>query len=261
MTSFYIRQLFVGVPLVIVLAATLAPQPLAADEPNLGPVVLETKGYVVPASQVTVSPKVSGQVTELPIEAGKVVKAGDVLARLDPTEYEAALRIDRAELKLAEAELTKAKAGASKADLAIAQAKVEVCQARVVLAQYRLDSTTIRAPVNGTVLVKRAEVGSLLDSKSLNVPGSLCDLADLRTIDVEIWVQERDLAQISVGQRCRILLEAFPQTGYRGTVNRVLPIADRARGAVGIRVRVEVPEKDSPFRPEMSALVSIGSKK
>jgi multidrug resistance efflux pump len=248
-------------PLALILASTLAPVTVSADEPNLGEIVLETKGYIVPAKQVTVSPRVSGHVVELMIEEGKQVKAGDVLARLDPAEYEARLRLARAELKLAEAELAKAIENADKGTINVAHAKVEVAQAKVTIAQLRLDSTVIRAPISGTVLVKRAEIGSLLDTRSLNVPGSLCDLADLRTVDVEIWIQERDLTHIAVGQHCRVQLDAIPQTSYRGSVHRLMPIADRAKGAVGFRVRVEVPEKDSPVRPEMSALVTIGKNK
>jgi RND family efflux transporter MFP subunit len=232
-----------------------------ADEPNLGTVVLETKGYAVPTAQVTVSPKVSGQVIELLIEEGKRVKAGDVLARLDPTEYEAPLRIARAELKLADAELLKTKEAGSKADLTIAEAKVEMAKARLALAQYRLDSTVIRAPINGTVLLKRAEVGSLINPRANQGTASVCDLADLRNMEVEIWVRETDLTKIAKGQKCQIQLEVFPQNSYRGVVARVLPIADRARGAVGIRVRVDIPEKDESFRPEMAAIVTIGSKK
>src|SRR5260370_4765891 len=115
-----------ALPLILVSTAILAPLCLAADEPNLGEIVLETKGYVLPANQVTVSPKVSGQIVELLIEEGKRVKAGEVLARLDPQEYDAALRIARAEMKLAEAGSVKAKEGGGTADLAIAQAKGEL---------------------------------------------------------------------------------------------------------------------------------------
>jgi multidrug resistance efflux pump len=236
------------------------PMALGADEPKPGQVLWEAKGYAVPARQVTVSPKVSGQVVELLIEEGKRVKAGDVLARLDPAEQEAALRLARAEMKLAEAGLAKAKEGAGKADLAVAQAKVEVAQARVALAQRRLECTVVRAPVDGTVLVKRAEVGTLINPKAFNVPASLCDLADLRTMDVEVWVQERDLAKVATGQPCLIRLEAFPKATYRGRVARLLPVADRARGAVGIRVRVEVPAGDERLRPEMGAIVQILAK-
>src|SRR5262249_650544 len=91
--------------LVVFCVALSGPVLLAADEPNLGEVILEAKGYVVPVNQITVGSRVSGQVIESKIEEGKRVKAGDVLARLDSMEYEAALRLARAELKLAEAGL------------------------------------------------------------------------------------------------------------------------------------------------------------
>src|SRR5205823_3587873 len=152
-----------------------------------------------------------------------------------------------------EARLAKAKESASKADFAIAQARAEVAQAQVALAQYRLQCTVVRAPANGTVLAKRADVGTLINPSAFQVPASLCDLADLRTMDVELWVQEKDLTRVALGQQCRIRLVAFPNAACRGRVARLLPIADRARGAVGIRVRVESPEKEESLRPEMSA--------
>jgi RND family efflux transporter MFP subunit len=259
------RNLYAGrvdsrMPLALLIAVLWGPTPLGADEPKAGRVVLETKGYVLPASRVTVSPKVSGQVVELLIEEGKRVKAGDVLARLDPAEHEATLRLARAEMKLAEAGLAKAREGAGKADILVALAKLEVAQARVALAQHRLECTVVRAPVSGTVLVKRAEVGTLIDPKAFNVPASLCDLADLRTMDVEVSVQERDLAKVARGQPCLIRLEAFPKATYRGRVARLLPVADRALGAVGIRVRVEVPAGDERLRPELGAVVQILAK-
>jgi multidrug resistance efflux pump len=126
-------------PLILLMATLFGPTRLGADEAKIGNVVVETKGYIVPASQVTVSSKVAGQVVEIRIEEGKQVKEGDVLARLDPAEHEAALQLARAELKLAEAILAKAKEGTSTADLAIAQAKVKgICLARPTLSRFRL---------------------------------------------------------------------------------------------------------------------------
>ncbi len=246
---------------VLLLAAILAPLPLAADEPNLGEIVLEAKGYILPVNQITVGSRVSGQVIESRLEEGKRVKVGELLARLDPAEYEAGLRLARAELRVAEAGLAKAKEGFGKADVSIAEAKVELAQARLALAQNRLDATLIRAPINGTILVKRANLGTLINPSSAQGSANLCEMADLRNVEIELWVQERDLAKIEKGQKCQVRLEAFPQKTYRGSVARLLPIADKARGAVGIRVRVEIPNGDESFRPEMAAVVSIGSKK
>jgi RND family efflux transporter MFP subunit len=244
----------------VLLAGFLSPMPLAAQEPKAAQVVLESRGYLVPARQVTVSPKVSGQVIELLIEEGKRVKAGDVLARLNPRAYEAALRLARAELKLAAAGLAKANEGHSQADRAIAQAKLAVAEARVALAQQRLEGTVIRAPINGTIVAKRADVGTLIDPRAAQVPASLCDLADLRPMEVEVWVPERDLARVAKGQPCQVRLEAFPQKTYQGRVSRLLSLADRAKGAVGLRVRLAVPEMDESPRPEMAAIVAFLAK-
>jgi RND family efflux transporter MFP subunit len=243
-----------------VIAAISAPPRLGAEEPKIGKVVLESKGYLVPASQVTVSPKVAGQVAEMRIEEGKQVKEGEVLARLDTADYEAAHQLARAELSLAEAELSKSRGGGSRADVAIAQAKVRMAQAHLASAQYRLDGTDIRAPVSGTVLVKRAEVGTRIDPNAFQVPASLCDLADLRSLDVEVWVQEIDLAKVFRGQACLIRAPAVPGATYKGHVARLLPVADRAKGAVGLRVRVEVPPGDDRLRPELGVLVQFAAK-
>ena len=229
---------------------------LGADKPQ-GRVALEIKGYIVPVRQVTVSARVSGEVIALMFEEGQKVKKGDVLARLDALEYEGALALARAGLKLAEARVAKAKEkeAESKADVFIAQAEVEVAKARVHLAQQRLDYAVIRAPVSGTVLAKRAEVGA-----SLQPGAGLCDLADLQALEVELWVMEKDLALIKKGQKCVVRPAGSPRASYQGRVERILPVADRARGAVGVRVRLEVPAGDDRLRPDLSAIVQIWDK-
>jgi RND family efflux transporter MFP subunit len=252
-----VGRLSVAVPLLVLGAVVLRPLPLAAQKDKPGQVVFETRGHVVPGRQVTVSPRIAGQVVQLLVEEGERVKEGQVLARLDPAEHEANVRLAHAELKLAEAGLARARAAEGKADLAIAQAKIDVARARLDLARHRLDCTVVRAPFNGIVLAKRAEVGALINPKGFQGSVSLCELADPSTMEVELWIQEKDLGRISRGQPCLIRLEAFPKTTYRGRVARLLPVADRAKGAVGVRVRLEVPERDEALRPDMAALVRI----
>jgi RND family efflux transporter MFP subunit len=233
------------------------PVTLGADKPAA--IVLEQKGYLVPVRQVAVSPKIPGQVIELRIEEGQKVKAGEVLARLDPAEQEAAFRVAQAELKLAETVLARAKEGKAKGEVLIAEAKVEVAKARLVVARHRLDSTVVRAPFSGVILTKRAEVGTLVHPTAAQLPASLCEMADLQALEVDLLVGERDLGKVKVGQKCVVRLEAFPRASYKGRVARVLPVADRARAAVPMRVRVEVPQGDDRLRPELSAIVQIQS--
>lgn len=305
-----------------------APIPAAPGKP--GEVVLEAKGYVIPAHQILVTPKVSGMVIQLFVEEGKRVKKGDILAELEKTDYEADLgaavarlesqkknlqeletgfrpqEVDqvRQELAEAEAQLVQLKAewerntklrhnnvlapkdfeisesaykamdrkvarlrlsvqlmveGPRKERIDAARAAVREAEAEVTKAQWRLDNTTIRAPVSGTILKKNAEEGNIVNPIAFNGSYSLCDLADLADLEVELTIQERDIAKVSRGQRCRVIAEAFPDRVYEGTVSRLMPIADRAKGAVPVRVKLRVPadEEGVYLKPEMGAVVSF----
>src|SRR5262249_11367225 len=148
--------------------------------------VCQAAGYIVPLSQVTVSPKVSGEVVELNLEEGKVVKKGDILARLEATEYKSDLDAAKARLDLASARLDKIKGNANEKDLAIARAEVALAKAELEKAQWRLDATIIRAPVSGTILTKKAEVGNVVNPAAFNITASICEMADLRKLEVEV---------------------------------------------------------------------------
>jgi multidrug resistance efflux pump len=136
----------------------------------------------------------------------------------------------------------------------VAQAEAELAKA-----EWRLDSCTVRAPVSGTILTKKAEEGNIVNSSAFNVAASLCDMADLSDLEADLNIQERDIAKVFKGQHCRIRPEAFPDRVYEGTVSRLMPIADRAKGAVPVRVKIQVPkdEEGMYLKPEMGAVVSF----
>jgi multidrug resistance efflux pump len=286
-----------------------------------GDVALESKGYIIPAHQIQVSPiEVSGRVIKLYIEEGRRFKKGEVLAELDSSLYQA--RVDRARsmVKQAESEVKQAEAGllranadlhqleakyrqaayewdraqnlvaanaVSREDRDLKRANYEVSEANVRVgkaaveqadatvqrtrdavdtaraelrdAEWRLDNCTIRAPVTGTILTKKAEEGNFINPVAFNVSANLCDMADLSDLEVTLDIQERDIAKVKEGQRCRIRSEAFPDRIYEGTVSRLMPIADRAKGAVPVRVKVVVPREEEGvyLKPEMGAVVSF----
>ena len=143
----------------------------------------------------------------------------------------------------------------------IAAAKAEVSQAEAELAKakWRLDNCTIRAPITGTILKKNAEEGNIVNSIAFNGSFSLCEMADLADLEVDLSIQERDISRIFKGQKCKIRAEAFPDRVYEGEVSRLMPIADRAKGAVPVRVKVVVsPEEEGVYlKPEMGAIVSF----
>ncbi len=143
--------------------------------------------------------------------------------------------------------------------IAAAQAEVRQAEAELAKAQWRLENCTIRAPITGTILKKNAEEGNIVNPIAFNGSFSLCDLADLSDLEVELTIQERDISKVRVGQKCKVRAEAFPDRVYDGVVSRLMPIADRAKGAIPVRVKVTVPREEEGvyLKPEMGALVSF----
>jgi multidrug resistance efflux pump len=154
------------------------------------------------------------------------------------------------------------KEGPRKERIEMARAAVTQAEAALAKSQWRLDNCTIRAPISGTILKKNAEEGNLVNPVAFNGSYSICDIADLSDLEIDLNIQERDVSKVFVGQRCEVKPEAFSKK-YEATVSRLMPIADRAKGAIPVRVAVRVPEEEQGvyLKPEMSAVVVFyGSK-
>ncbi len=125
-----------------------------------------------------------------------------------------------------------------------------------------MDNCTIRAPIGGTILKKNAEEGNLVNPIAMNGSFSLCDLADLSDIEVELTIQERDISKVYVKQKCKIRTEAYPERVYDGEVSRLMPVADRSKAAIPVRVKVNVPQAEEGvyLKPDMIAIVSFLNK-
>jgi multidrug resistance efflux pump len=157
----------------------------------------------------------------------------------------------------------------------IEQAKHRIEQARADLteAQWMLDNCQVRAPVTGTILKKSAERGNFVNPSALStgaggIAVSLCEMADLTDLEVDLKIQERDIANVEVGQRCMVMPEAYESfepfrkehpNAYDGTVSRMMPTADRSQGAIPVRVKLRVPQEEQGkyLRPDMGVTVTF----
>lgn len=150
----------------------------------------------------------------------------------------------------------------------IADAEVSQALADLTKAEWRLNNCVVTAPVSGIILTKKAEEGNIVNPAAFNISATLCDMADLTELEVDLSIQERDIAAVFKGQKCMVMPEAFqafkpflqkhPQ-GYEGVVSRLMPIADRAKGAIPVRVRISIPpEEEGIFlKPDMGVIVSF----
>jgi multidrug resistance efflux pump len=153
--------------------------------------------------------------------------------------------------------------GAREERIRAAQAEVKQAEADLAKANWRLNNCKIFAPVSGTILQKEAEEGNLVNPIAFSGSRSLCEMADLSKLEVDLSIVERDIAKVHLGQECRIHCEAYPNRLYHGVVSRLMPIADRAKGAVSVRVKLTVPanEEGVYLKPEMSAQVTFLNQK
>ncbi len=143
--------------------------------------------------------------------------------------------------------------------VAAAEAEVREAEADLVKARWRLDNCKIRAPIDGTILKKNAEEGNLVNPIAMNGSYSLCDLADLSDLEVELTIEERDISKVIPGQKCKVRTDAYPERVYEGVVSRLMPVADRNKAAIPVRVKVTVPREEEGIylKPDMTAMVSF----
>lgn len=146
--------------------------------------------------------------------------------------------------------------------LKVAEADVAAAESDLTKALWKRGNTVIISPVNGTVLKKNVEEGNIVNPGAFNGSYSICDLADLSDLEVELDIQERDISRIFVGQRCTVRAEAFQDQPYEGFVSRLMPIANRSKGAIPVRVKVKIPPgmEGVHLKPEMGAIVAFYKK-
>jgi RND family efflux transporter MFP subunit len=251
--------------------------------PAQAQVQLTSTGYVVPQVQVDISSKLTGRVEKSNEREGSVVKEGDVLFTLDASDQrtqiasaqarvaaararEATSRAQLAETALQLAREQKLAASgavgtATADDLALrsksleqqvhaTEADVAASETEVTALAVNLANTTIRAPINGTVMTKPLQPGDVVN------PGTpMARIADFDSIVVETDVPEARLHLVKAGGPCEVVLDAYPDKRWRGEVVETSPELNRAKATATVKVRIL--DRDATVLPEMAARVSF----
>jgi RND family efflux transporter MFP subunit len=253
--------------------------------------VLNASGYVTARRRATVSSKITGKVTEVDVEEGMAVRAGQVLARLDDSIARRALALEEAQLASARGSLAETearlglatlslgrardlvdKAVASKADLDAAQAEhdalaarlalgkeqVTVAERQVALGQQDLDDTVVRAPFDGIAVSKDAQPGEMVSPISAGggfTRTGICTIVDMSSLEIEVDVNESYIHRVEPGQRVEATLDAYPEWRIPASVIAVIPTADRQKATVKVRIGFE--RLDPKFLPDMGVKVAF----
>ncbi|MBR8061072.1 efflux RND transporter periplasmic adaptor subunit [Burkholderia dolosa] len=254
---------------------------------------LNATGYVVPQRKAAVASKGQGRVEWLGVLEGTRVKKDEIIARLESRDVEASLAqalaqvkvaranlgVQQAELKDAEIALRRtaalaprgavpaaqldidtARANKARASVSSGEAAIASAQANAQAAQVAVEQTVIRAPFDGIVLAKHANVGDNITpfSSASDSKGAVVTIADMDTLEVEADVAEANIAKIRTEQPCEIQLDALLDMRFAGRVSRIVPTVDRSKATVLVKVRFV--DRDERVLPDMSAKIAFLSK-
>lgn len=266
---------------------------VAQSYPSQSYTLLNATGYVVAQRKAALSSKATGRLEWLGVLEGSKVKKDEVVARLENRDVGASLGQAQANVKVAQANLeqgqaelqdaqanfkrtaellnqkfitasaydtAQARLNKAKANIAGYNAAIAAARANAQAAQVALDQTVIRAPFDGVILTKNANVGDNITpfSSAADSKGAVVTIADMDTLEVEADVSESNLSKIRVDQPTEILLDAFPELRLAGTVSRMVPTMDRSKATLLVKVRFI--DRDPRVLPDMSAKVAFLSK-
>lgn len=247
--------------------AEAAPEvPAANAKPDRA--VILVRGYLRAARVVQVTSSVAGKVTEVAVQEGDLVKAGQLLASLDAGSFRNEVERAQVNVELAEAKLLEAKAGqtgekdrqsAAASRFLVAQAELKRAGYELMQAKSRLEATQLRAPIAGVVVKRQVEVGSSV-SASQGEATRLFEIIDPRMLVVAVQIPERDMVRIFAGQPVRIAADALPGSNLEGKVWRIAPTIDPATATVMVQVALKIPENDNRWKPGMSVRAAFQGK-
>jgi len=253
--------------------------------------VLQATGYVTARRQATVSAQITGTLSEVLIEEGEHVEAGQVLARLENTAQKAALAQAEAQLRAAEAlrvqyeaqlaqarrdlkrnedlvesklvsqqalETARTQVETLAAQLMGQERQVELGRASVKGAQVQLDYTTVRAPFSGVVIAKAAQAGEIVSPISAGggfTRTGVGTIVDMDSLEIEVDVNESYINRVRPNQPAQAVLDAYPDWNIPAHVIAIIPTADRGKATVKVRIAIE--RRDPRILPDMGARVSF----
>jgi HlyD family secretion protein len=240
--------------------------------------VLTAQGYIVARERIELSPRFMGVVKWIGVRKGDSVTNGQVVVRLDDSEYRARMAENDGQVAVARVAVEKARMDVRRAtdlvrgqvemqkvldDAGLALASAEATLRQVEGARRLLETwlewCTIRSPVNGVVLERMVDADELVTPQSFGSgrgpSTSLLAVADLGDLQVEVDLGESDLAKVRLGQRCVVTPQAYRDRRYEATVAEIAPEASRQKGTLQVKVKVKAP--DRYLTPELSADVDF----
>lgn len=251
--------------------------------------VVEASGTINPVNTVSVGSTVSGLIKEIYVDFNSQVKKGQILAQIDPANFEASVQQNQAQINNAQANVAKLQAVAEYdrkmyeryknlyaknfvakseldqmksnyysdlAQIEAARAQIRQYQATLKTAQTNLGYTRIIAPVDGTIISREIDLGQPV-AASFQAPELFTIAQDLTKMQIEVNVSEADIGKVQDGQDVVYTLDGYPDINFKGKVTQVRISPTTVSNVVTYSVIVDVENEDLKLKPGMTANVSI----
>jgi HlyD family secretion protein len=257
-----------------------APATISAVPVDRRTIVVDAQatGAVEPINVIEVKSKASGMITRMPVETGTQVRAGQLLVQVETRDVQNQFDQAEADLKSAQANYDVAVANMKRseelyaqrvittqehenAQLALTQAQGQLVRARtnLDLARQRLEDATVFAPLAGTIIEKPVSEGQVIASATGSVTGgtTLLRMADLGKVRLRALVNETDIGSVRPGQAARVVVDAFPERPFQGTVEKIEPQAVVQQSVTMFPVIVSLENAEGLLKPGMNGEVSL----
>lgn len=242
----------------------------------------EASGVIEPINVVEVKSRSSGQVIEMPVETGTLVRPGDLIVQLDTRDVQnsydqAKADLDAAEKRLEVSTIQKQRSDqllaqriitpqeneAAQLDFSSSQTAIVRSRAALDIAQQRLDDARVTAPVTGTIIGKPVALGQVIQSGTSTAGGgtTIVTMADLNRVRARALVNETDIGQVRAGLEATVIVDAFPDRPFRGIVEKIEPQAVVQQNVTMFPVLVTLENREQLLMPGMNGEVSIVSER
>ena len=216
---------------------------------------LALSGSLRAVEQASVKARIAGDVREVMAREGEAVKAGQMLVRMDTTEYQAKVDQAKGNLNAARAQMdiaiknrdnnralldkgfiSRAAFDNTASQLAVTQANVDAARAALEVIQKLLSDTVIRAPISGLIASRNVQPG-----EKVSVDYRLFDLVNLKKMEMEAAVPAHEIGHIKLGQQVSLLIEGMPET-FKGQVTRINPSTQSGSRSILVYIQISNPQ-------------------
>jgi HlyD family secretion protein len=292
-----ISLVVLGIIVSIILGRQEKPIPVTTEK-AIRKTILQTvsaTGKVQPEVEVKISPEVAGEIIELPVEDGMVVKKGNLLLKILPDSYKALVEqqdaaisgakavnlqqkatLAKAELDLKRAKDLFAKKMISESDFSVAQTARDVALSTVESSQHGIESaeaassqardqllkTTIYSPIDGTITILNSKLGERVVATNQFAGTEVMRVADLSHMEARVNVNENDVVSVQIGQKATVAIDAYTERRFKGTVQQIANTGTTTgtgtqEEVTNFEVKIRIDEHDVALRPGLSCTADI----